>query len=144
MRLQAVASLPHTPKLIPYPCGLWLRDNSHGEFPNPEVTVVKPLMGHFYLFDYKWMRFLSNNCFIYSGITIEVEVDSPIGIEKVEFYIDNQEVNTSYSSHQGIYSWEWDEKVMFYHEIKVIAYDVYGKTGEAEIGVTIFNFGIFP
>ena len=114
------------------------------EFPNPVVNIVKPLLGHFYLFDAKWMRFLSNNCFIFSDITIEVEAGSPVGIEKVEFYIDNQKVNTSYSPFHGVYSWEWDERVMFYHEIKVIAYDIHGKTGEAQIGVTIFNLGIIP
>jgi len=130
--------------------GLSSNDTSNGvftiyrEFPNPEVTIIKPLMGHFYLFNSKWMRFLSNNCFIISDITVEIAVDTPVGIEKVEFYIDNQEVNVTYENVHGIYSWEWDEKVMFYHEIKVIAYDLHGKTGEAEIGVTIFNFGIIP
>lgn len=114
------------------------------EFPNPVVNIIKPMVGHFYLFDAKWMRFLANNCFIISHITIEVEVESPIVIEKVEFYIDNQEVNTCEEAFQGVYSWEWNERVLFYHEIKAVAYDIHGKTGEAEIGVTIFNFGIIP
>jgi hypothetical protein len=65
-------------------------------------------------------------------------------VEKVEFYIDNQLVNTSYTPYQGKYSWNWDERVMFYHEIKAIAYDNYGETSEAEIGVVIFNLGIIP
>ncbi len=114
------------------------------EFPGPVVNIVKPLVGHFYLFDAKWMRFLANNCFIISDITIEVEVESPIGVEKVEFYIDNQKLNTSHSPQGGVYSWEWNERVLFYHEIKVVAYDIHGKTGEAELGVTIINFGIIP
>jgi parallel beta-helix repeat protein len=114
------------------------------EFPNPVVNIVKPLIGYFYLFDGKWFRFLSNNCFIISDITIEVEVESPVDIEKVEFYIDNQKVNTSYSLYQGVYSWNWDERVMFSHEIKVKAYDIYGKTGNADIDVIIFNWGIIP
>jgi parallel beta-helix repeat protein len=114
------------------------------DFPNPLVSIVKPLVSYFYLFDSQWMRFLSNNCFIISDITIEVEASSPVGIDKVEFYIDNQRVNTSRTPFYGLYSWEWDEKVMFYHEIKVIAYDMHGKTSEAEVGVTMFNFGILP
>jgi len=114
------------------------------EFPNPVVNIVKPVMGYFYLFDAEWMRFLANNCFIISDITIEADVDSPIGIEKVEFYIDNQKVNTSYVPYTGVYSWEWNERVLFYHNIKAIAYDIHGKTGSDEVGVTIFNFGIIP
>ena len=108
------------------------------------INIVKTLIGNFYLFDYKWMRFLSNNCFIISDITIEAKVISPIEIEKVEFYIDNQKLNTSYSTYAGVYSWEWNERVLFYHDIKVIAYDIHDKTGESEIGVTIFNYGIIP
>jgi parallel beta-helix repeat protein len=114
------------------------------EFPNPIVNIVKPLLGYFYLFDAPWMRFLANNCFIIADITIEVETESVLGIEKVEFYIDNQLVNTSYTPIYGKYSWNWDERAMFYHEIKVIAYDIHEKMGESEIGVTIFNLGVIP
>jgi hypothetical protein len=114
------------------------------EFPKPIVNIVKPKIGYLYVFDTQWIRFLSNSCFIISDITIEAEAESPVGIEKVEFYIDNQKVNTSYSPYQGVYSWNWDERTILFHEIKVIAYDIYGETGEAEIGVTIFNWGIIP
>ena len=44
----------------------------------------------------------------------------------------------------NIFSWEWDETVLFYHDIKVMVYDVHGAYGEDIIGVTIFNFGIIP
>ena len=58
--------------------------------------------------------------------------------------IDNQLINTSFTPIQGLYSWNWDEKAMFYHEIKAIAYDTFGQTNESLIGVVIFNFGIIP
>jgi parallel beta-helix repeat protein len=112
--------------------------------PNPTVNIVKPLLGWFYMFDIQRSRFLLENCFIVADITVEAEAQSPSGIEKVEFYIDDEKLNTSYTPSQGVYSWHWDERVLFFHEIKVIAYDIYGKTGEAEIGVTIFNLGIIP
>ena len=113
-------------------------------FPNPVVNIIKPLMGYYYLFDVQYMRFLTNNCFVISDITIQVDAQSPAGIQKVEFYIDGQLINTSYKPFQGKYSWNWDERVMFYHEIKIIAYDNYGQTGESEVGVVIFNLGIIP
>ncbi|MCJ7571096.1 MAG: Ig-like domain-containing protein, partial [Candidatus Thermoplasmatota archaeon] len=112
--------------------------------PKPNISIVKPRIGYYYFFDTVRSRFLLENCFIISDITIQVEVQSPAGIEKVEFYVDDQKVNTSYSPVQGLYSWNWDERVLFYHVIKVIAYDTYGKTSEAEVGVTIFNFGFIP
>ncbi len=130
--------------------GLFSNDTSdnnftvYTEFPNPVVSIVKPKIGYFYVLDTQLIRFLSNSCFIISDITIEAEAESPVGIQKVEFYIDNQKVNTSFSPYQGVYFWNWDERTIFSHEIKVIAYDIYGKTGEAEIDVTIFNWGIIP
>ena len=114
------------------------------KFPAPVVDIVDPVMGYVYFFDEQYMRFLANNCFVIGHVTINVEVDSPVDVEKVEFYIDNQKVSTSYSPTSGTYSWTWDEKVMFYHEAKVIAYDIHGKTGQDEAGMTIFNFGIIP
>ena len=115
-----------------------------GIYNNGEYGLSIAVNRYYYLFDTPWIRFLANNCFVIADITIEVEAESPIGVEKVEFYIDNQLVNTSYTPYQGKYSWNWDERAMFYHEIKVIAYDIHDKMVESEVGVTIFNYGIIP
>jgi hypothetical protein len=40
------------------------------------------------------------------------------------------------------YSWTWDEKVFFKHEIKVIAYDEDGLTDTDTVEVFIFNLNI--
>jgi len=114
------------------------------EVPGPTVTITSPLKGYLYFFSEKKMRFLHDNCFIFGHIVIEANVESPLEVEKVEFYIDDLLSHTSYGGEENVYSWKWDEPVLFYHEIRVVAYDVHGKTGEDMIGVTIFNFNIIP
>ena len=114
------------------------------EFPSPIVEIVSPEDGYVYFFDYPYMRFLPENLFIIGGITIDVSVESDLTIEKVEFYVDNQKQETVITEVNDLFSWYWDEKVLFYHIVKVIAYDEHGNTGETEIGMTMFNFQLIP
>jgi len=114
------------------------------EFPSPTVEIVDPVDGFIYFQGIRYMRFLPANCFVIGGIDIDVSVESDLDIEKVEFYVDNQKQKTVEDPENDLYSWEWDEKVLFFHEVKVIAYDEHGNTGEAEIGLTMFNFGWIP
>lgn len=114
------------------------------EFPGPIVEIVTPEDGYIYFFDYPYMRFLPENLFIIGGITIDVSVESDLNIEKVEFYVDNQIQKTVITEVDELFSWYWDEKVLFYHIVKVVAYDEHGNTGEAEMGMTLFNFNLIP
>lgn len=114
------------------------------DFAEPKVVINSPYMGYLYFFNVQKARFFSNNCFIIGHIVIEAEVNTYLDLEKVEFRIDDELMATSYEDDDGIYSWEWDEFVLFYHVIKVVAYDVNGGTGSEEIGVTIFNYNIIP
>lgn len=125
-------------------------DTSDGTFsiyidtPGPEVTITNPLIGYLYFFNEKKIRFLNNNCFAIGHLIIEAETSTLLSIEKVEFYIDDELVYTDYTGDDGVYSWRWDEPVMFYHDVKVIAYDVHGGMGYDTIGVTMFNFNLIP
>jgi len=114
------------------------------DVPGPDVIIINPLMGYFYFFNMQKMRFLSNNCFVIGHIVVEAEIGTLLNVEKVEFYIDDQLADTEYSGIDGVYSWKWDEPVLFYHDIKVIAYDIHGSTGYDTIGVAIFNFNVIP
>jgi parallel beta-helix repeat protein len=114
------------------------------EYPNPVVDILHPLQGYIYFFDMPYLRFLTENTFTIGDITIRAQVESPIEIVKVEFYVDDQKVNTENTSIDGVFSWNWDESTLFYHIVKVIAYDEYDRTGEAEIGLTMFNLNIIP
>lgn len=130
--------------------GHFSNDTSAGTFtiyrdiPGPGIKIINPLLGYFYFFNNQKARFLSNNCFAIGHLIIQVEVITLLDVEKVEFYIDGQLVNTSLVPNGNVYSWEWDEIVLFYHEISVKAYDIHGSIGEDEIGVTIFNFNFIP
>jgi hypothetical protein len=77
-------------------------------------------------------------------LIIEAETYPNLGIEKVEFYIDNELMHTSSSNNNGNYSWRWDEFVLFYHEITVKIYDIKGRTNTTTKNVIIFNFNIVP
>jgi parallel beta-helix repeat protein len=112
--------------------------------PGPEVEITNPLIGYLYFFNDRKIRFLNNNCFAFGHLNIQAQVNTLLDVDHVEFYIDNQIVHTEYNISGNIFSWEWDESVLFYHDIKVIAYDTYGAYGEDIIGVTIFNFDIIP
>ena len=115
------------------------------EFPTPGVEIVHPLKGFWYFFDNPTFRFLPDNCFAIGHITIDVQVTSPINVEKVEFYIDGQlQTTVEEPDGAGLYSWTWDERALFLHNAKVIAYDQNDNFGEAEIDITIFNFNIIP
>jgi parallel beta-helix repeat protein len=112
--------------------------------PGPEVNLVKPRMGYFYFFDDQRGRLFPTNAFVIGQITVEVEATSSLGIEKVEFYIDDELVSTQYDDEDNVYKWEWDEVVLFYHLVTIIAYDMSGQIGQDSIGITIFNLNIIP
>jgi hypothetical protein len=97
-----------------------------------------------YFFGLQKLRFLSQNCFAIGHLIIEAEVNNPLTIEKVEFYIDDSLMHIEDESDDGIYTWKWDEPVLFTHEVKVIAYDIHGAFNEVAVEVTIFNFNIIP
>ncbi|MEA2055463.1 MAG: Ig-like domain-containing protein, partial [Candidatus Thermoplasmatota archaeon] len=78
---------------------------------------------------------------ILGSINITANATDDTGIERVEFYIDN-ETAPRYTDYEAPYNWTWDEKVFFKHEIKVIAYDEDGRTDTDTVEVFIFNLNI--
>ncbi|HHH79986.1 MAG TPA: hypothetical protein ENL13_03695 [Thermoplasmatales archaeon] len=116
-----------------------------GGAPGPEVSIESPRLGYLYFFDVPKARLFRNNAFIIGHVTVKAKVISEAGVERVEFYIDDELMHISYTSDEdGFYSWEWDEAVLFYHTIRVVVYDVLGQDSSAELGVTIFNLNIIP
>jgi PKD repeat protein len=73
---------------------------------------------------------------IIKKIDIDVNAsDDQIGIDKVEFYIDNKLTATDTSPP---YSWTWDKRAFFRHTIRVTAYDIAGNNASKEITVLKF------
>jgi len=99
------------------------------------ISIIKP-RGHLYIFDKEIMSLPANITVIIGKITIEADAQSPVGIEKVEFYIDGKLKGVA---KQEPYQWIWDEKALFMHKIKVIAYDKAGNNAIDEQKVLIFH-----
>lgn len=94
----------------------------------PIVKILKPYKG-LYIFDKKILpRFFSLTKII-GSITIEVNaVDDDSGIEKVEFYINNKVLGND-TTYPYKYFWKNNfPKIIHIFFIKVIAYDLEGKT----------------
>ncbi|HEC82538.1 MAG TPA: hypothetical protein ENI53_01460 [Thermoplasmatales archaeon] len=99
------------------------------------VKIKKPLEKHLYIADRKIIRLLKSTVII-GKITIKTDAYDENGVEKVEFYIDDELKNTDYNIP---YSWLWDERVFGWHKLKVIAYDQKRNIATDEINVIIFN-----
>ncbi len=68
---------------------------------------------------------------IIGEITVEVDAkDRETGIEKVEFYIDNERRHVD---NEEPYKWEWDERKGGWHTLKVIAYDKTGNSASDQL-----------
>ncbi|HEC76365.1 MAG TPA: hypothetical protein ENI33_03780 [Thermoplasmatales archaeon] len=100
------------------------------------IRIEKPVEKHLYIADREIIRLLKNTVII-GKITIKADAYDENGVEKVEFYIDDELKNTDYIMP---YSWLWDEFAFGMHEIKVIAYDNEGNADTDEMEVAIFNF----
>ncbi|MEM2508581.1 MAG: right-handed parallel beta-helix repeat-containing protein [Candidatus Thermoplasmatota archaeon] len=97
------------------------------QLPSLEVSILKP-GNYLYIMDREVIPLPEP--FIIGKITIIASASSILGIEKVEFYIDNhlRFVDTSEP-----YSWLWSEFSAANHEIKVIAYDKVGQNATDKI-----------
>ena len=101
----------------------------------PSVEIKQPREGCIYFFDreYQWLLGrLFHKPVIIGGITTYAQVSDNIGIEKVEFYIDNRLVSVDENSP---YLYYWENATGRQHTIKVIAYDIVGNTNEESINV---------
>ena len=103
----------------------------------PIIYFEKP-GNYLYVFDKEIMPSIFGNTIILGKITIEVDAYDEDGIDRIEFYIDD---DLCFSGHDEPYSWTWDETIFGWHEIKVIAYDNEGNTATDEINVILFNLG---
>jgi len=96
------------------------------------VRIEKPRDGYIYLFDREIMP--ASETIILGKITIDANASEDI--ERVEFYIDDE---LKYVDNEAPYQWQWNERAIGNHEIKVIAYDNEGNDATDKSDVFIFN-----
>jgi hypothetical protein len=103
----------------------------------PELEIIKPKEGYLYLFNNE--IFPIGNTIIISSLEIEVDAnDDESGMDRVEFYIDDNLRDTDWHRLEG-YTWFWDESIIGRHTIGIIAYDNNENSIEEHIEVWIFN-----
>jgi outer membrane protein assembly factor BamB len=101
--------------------------------PAPTITIIKPVNG-IYFRDTRALPFFKP--FIIGQITIQVEAtQEPYGIDRVEFYIDN-ELKATVT--EVPYQWTWGTRTFFTHTIEVAVFDTTGRISRATIDVSKF------
>ncbi|KAA0003511.1 MAG: hypothetical protein FE048_01360 [Thermoplasmata archaeon] len=101
------------------------------------ISIEKP-NGYLYIFDRRIIPLPQHKIMVIGGITIEVDVRSGEGIDKVDFYVDDV---LKYIDNEYPYKWRWDETIFGSHNIKVVVYDNTGNIACDDADVIIFNIG---
>ena len=103
------------------------------KMPFLSIEITKPKEGWLYVFNKPIMQV--GKTIVIGRITVEVDTYSSKGIDRVEFYIDNE---LKFIDDDEPYQWLWNEKAFGIHKIKVVAYS--GKNFSIdEIEVLIFD-----
>ena len=87
------------------------------EYASPAIIITKPKENYLYIYGREIAPMPTT--IIIGKITIEVEVNGVLSVEKVEFYIDGELKETKT---EEPYEWTWDETSFLAHTIKVVAY----------------------
>lgn len=107
------------------------------EYHLPTVQITRPEKA-LYLMDVKIRTYPNPKRIplIIGPITIEAEAtQEQLGIDHVEFYIDN---TLKATVNEAPYTWKWTTPAFFRHTITVIAYDTMNNTASA--GLTVWKF----
>jgi hypothetical protein len=104
-----------------------------------EVTIIRPLDSMLYLFN-REITNVPGHTIIIGNITVLASAFSVVGIEALEFSVDNVVKHTETNRLVWLLiPWDWDETIFLRHELKVTAYDNLGATASDEKIVWIFN-----
>lgn len=103
--------------------------------PTLVASISKPEKGQVYLFNRKILPFFPDRALIIGDVDVGVDA---VGVEYVEFYIDDRLMFTDY--HRP-FSWRWSGTYLFSHRIRIIAHDFSGNTVSDEVPVIVFNIG---
>ena len=100
------------------------------KYENP--IIEKPEQGNLYIFNNERRSTLFGNTVILGKIDVEVQVFYEENVSKVEFYIDDVK---QYEDSSPPFEWMWDERVLFKHTLKVMAYytDGFNRTAQMDV-----------
>jgi hypothetical protein len=101
---------------------LWNFTTEHDVTP-PKVSLQQPKEGYIYLnfFDLAYLRIHFFMTIVIGKINVMVDAsDNQSGVNRVEFWIDN---DVRYTAYNEPYEWLWSETGIFQRTLKVVAYD---------------------
>ena len=101
---------------------------------NPELSIYKPMNG-LYFFNGRLLPL--KRTIIIGAITIELDADDNLGIERTEFYLDNELMETDTGSSSP--RWYMHIKLRGQHNLKIIVYDHAGNTVVESKMITVHN-----
>ena len=101
-----------------------------GDHEPPAVEITYPKKKYLYIMNSEIIPFLTT--LIVGDIDIRVNALDLSGLNRVEFYIDDQLMETVTASP---YNWTWSDPAFFKRTIKVVAFDNFGNDAETEIDV---------
>lgn len=97
------------------------------------VKIISPKQNFLYIMNRQVIPFFVT--LIIGKIDIEINASAQKGIDRVEFYIDDE---LKYNDSTEPYNWTWNERAFFGHAIKVTVYDNTGNNASDEIVVWKF------
>jgi hypothetical protein len=100
----------------------------------PAVDMIKPQEKSLYLLGIKLLS-LPRNTFIIGRLPILVEAENQSDVSKVEFYINNELIETKT---EPPYEWVWDDRLFGRYDIRTMTYDESGSVIKYEIMVYKF------
>lgn len=100
----------------------------------PTTNIVKPQARTLYLLGIKLLS-LPKNTFIFGKLPIIIEAEDQSDVSKVEFYIDNELMETIT---EPPYEWLWDNRLFGRHDVRTMTYDESGNVAKYEI--TVYKF----
>ena len=104
-----------------------------GDTEPPTVEILSPQQGYIYFRNKELFPFVTT--IIIGDIDIEVEATDLCGVDRVEFYIDDQKMGTDTTAP---YTFAWTQNAFFKHTIKAVAIDTSGNEAETELTVSKF------
>ena len=95
----------------------------------PTYNIQKPKDGYLYLLD-REIKQLSKNSIVFGKISIELDVDNPSDVYRVEFIIDYHLRESLYGEP---YVWTWSDFSFGKHIVTIIIYDSNGNGARNEL-----------
>jgi len=107
--------------------------------PSPSIEIINPKEGYFHILGRSLFPF--PKAFVYGPIDVKVNITSFSGVEKVQFYI-NDELKKTIIGDETSYEYRWAPMMCGRYTIKAVVYDNAGQN--ASDSITLFKWRAHP